>query len=114
MGLAQCRLTGSTGSVVARVGDRFREESVQWEIVAFAGTFSYSPGSLGGARDVNCRPLSPLPTWWTQWVEDDGTVTWNGDSVAVRLQATFQAASMERLRAFQGSLRRRSAANFPL
>lgn len=114
MALEQCRLTGSAGSVVAKVGDRFREDAVEWEIAAFCGTFSYSPDSLGGARDVICRPLSPLPDWWTQWLETDGTVVWNGDSVAVRLVATQRATSINRLRALQGSLRRLSAANFPL
>lgn len=81
-----CFLTGSGGSVVANLGDRFRDDGVIWEITRFEGGGDYSPSSLGGTHTVYLKVVDgELSDWWKQWAEEDGTFAWCGDSVATKL-----------------------------
>lgn len=80
------KLVCYSGEVEANVGDKFIDDGVEWEIVAFPpGETTYSPSSLGGAPVVMCRPLSPPAGWWKQYMERDGFVGWCGDSIAAKM-----------------------------
>jgi hypothetical protein len=81
------RLVCNSGHIVAKVGDRFVDDRLTWEIVAFPDRWIYSGKHIGGTRIVTCRPVSELPQWWQQYQNEDGTVDWCGNSVAVRLLA---------------------------
>jgi hypothetical protein len=83
-------LTGSAGTIAAAIGDRFttapHDGSVTWEIASFPGGWNYSPSGIGGTPTVRCRPVAgKLPDWWQQWMNEDGTCDWCGDSVATLL-----------------------------
>lgn len=67
------------------MGDRFRENDNEWEVVGFPGGQSYSASNLGGTPDVRCKPINGLSGWWKRWEENDGTVVWCGDSVAAAM-----------------------------
>lgn len=80
----ECALRGSSGAITAKVGDRFKDDGLTWEIVAFSRGSTYSPDSLGGAPCVFCKVIEgEMSDWWKRWLEPDGTVEWCGDSVAV-------------------------------
>lgn len=81
----QMNLVCSTGEIVAKIGDRFKDHSGEWEIVSFGGGFSYSPSSLGGTPNVVLRPMGPMPSWLAKYANADGTIDFCGDSVAASL-----------------------------
>ncbi|HWE21105.1 MAG TPA: hypothetical protein VG758_28725 [Hyphomicrobiaceae bacterium] len=60
----------STGKVVAKTGDRFRDDRTEWEIVAFGAGHDYSPSVLGGTPNVFCKPDALQPIW-EKYVEDE-------------------------------------------
>lgn len=70
------------------VGDRFTWwDNTEWEILGFTGARIYSPSGLGGTPIVRCRQLSGKPQ--TQWLNEDGSVDWCGDSVAGALAKPY-------------------------
>jgi hypothetical protein len=91
----ECVLRGSSGAITAKVGDRFADDGLTWEIVAFsAGGLTYSPDSLGGTPGLFCKVVEgEITDWWKKWQEPDGTVEWCGDSVAVCMMAAERVAS---------------------
>lgn len=100
----ECRLLCSTGEVTAAVGDRFTDKDVEWEIVAFGTTLSYSPSTIGGTPSVFCK-TNTMPSWFKQYIEDDGTLEWCGDSVA----AMMLTAADSKRRSARGDLLKRAA-----
>lgn len=78
----------SRGSVTAHIGDEFGWFGVgegRWRIEGFTRERIYSPSGLGGTPIVQCRPLGEMPAYWAEFVNDDGTVDWCGDSVGAAL-----------------------------
>lgn len=86
------KLHCSRGEVTARVGDEFGWFGIgegRWRIEGFTANRIYSPSGFGGAPIVRCRPLGEVPPYWAQYVNDDGTVDWCGDSVGAALMAAL-------------------------
>lgn len=86
------KLTGPGGTVDVAVGDRFtdRSEGIEWQIAAFTNGRIYSPSGFGGTPIVKCIPLrslDDLPPFLKQYIEEDGTVEWCGDSIATLIIA---------------------------
>lgn len=83
----ECVLRASNGAITAKIGDRFTDEGLTWEIVAFSnGGLTYSPSRLGGTPCVFCKVIEgEMSEWWKRWLEPDGTVEWCGDSIAAKM-----------------------------
>jgi len=88
--MGQATLTGSAGTITAKIGDRFRwpywsVRAAEWEIVGFPGEYTYSPTGLGGTPTVIARhvggELEPHEAHWTE----NGLCEWCGDSVATAM-----------------------------
>jgi hypothetical protein len=78
----------STGSIEAGPGDRFRDHDVEWEITGWAETTSYSPFGLGGTPDVICKVIEGrMPSYYEEYANEDGTMTFCGDSIAANLMS---------------------------
>lgn len=91
--LRACPLTGSRGTILAKIGDTFRDiwgsaGYATWEIVSFTGHRTYSPSGLGGTPIVRCRVIDgQMPPEWLAYRDEGGAVEWCGDSVASLLLA---------------------------
>lgn len=80
------RLTGSKGSIDAKVGDRFRWwDGTEWEIVGFTADRIYSPSGFGGTPIVTLRCLGGDVDPITARFMDGELSDWCGDSVATGL-----------------------------
>jgi hypothetical protein len=78
----------SSGNVDAQIGDRYTDSSGEWEIVSFGKGVSYSPSVLGGTPNVVVRPIGhPMPSWYDEYANEDGTIDLCGDSVAAMMLA---------------------------
>lgn len=72
------KVTCSTGSIDARVGDRFKDDHAEWEIIGFEPRYD--------EMTVLCKPVTgSLPSHWRPWERADHTVAWCDDSVAAAL-----------------------------
>lgn len=65
-------------------GTTVRLHGIDWLIGKPDGYF-YSPSSIGGAMSFRCIPLGEVPRMIEQYVENDGTVVFCGDTIAAQL-----------------------------
>lgn len=76
----------NSGKIDAEVGDRFTDYRGEWEIVAFKNERTYSPSVLGGTPIVIIKPIGmPMPSYFKEYANEDGTIDFCGDSVAAAL-----------------------------
>ena len=76
--MSECSLEFLSGSVVAKLGDRFTDKRKEWEIVGFETRYD--------EMTILCKPVDGiLPGYWRNWERPDHSVAWCGDSVAAIL-----------------------------
>ncbi len=75
----------SSGTADIEVGTKFKDGDTEWEVVAFTDGNNYSPSGLGGTPTIRCKPLTAPHAYWKQWMREDGTCDWCGDSIAARV-----------------------------
>lgn len=76
----------STGKVNAKVGDRYTDQTGEWEIVGFREEMTYSPSIPVGVRNVTVKPIGhPMPSYYQEYANEDGTLDLCGDSIAAQL-----------------------------
>lgn len=83
--MQELKLVCSSGEIVAKIGDRFKDHNGEWEIVSFDAGRTYSPSCLGGTPTVVLKPLGEIPSWLRQYAREDGMMEYCGDSVAACL-----------------------------
>lgn len=74
----------SRGTHIVRVGDTVRFFDSEWRIGEPVSR-SYSPSGIGGCLNFRCYPLGEVPRYYQQFVEEDGSVIFCGDSIAAAL-----------------------------
>lgn len=79
-------LVCSSGKTEASIGDRYTDKDGEWEIVAFKDERTYSPSNIGGTPIVVVKPIGhPMPSWFVEYSNEDGTIDFCGDSVAAMI-----------------------------
>jgi hypothetical protein len=84
--LAGREITGSAGTISAKIGDEFDWwDSSRWRIDGFKNERSYSPSGFGGCITVVCRHISGTLDGVMQKYTANGLCDWCADSVATAL-----------------------------
>lgn len=72
------QLTCLSGSIEAQIGDKYSDHNGQWEVIGFPERY--------GEQNVTVRLLTgPLPSWFEEYANEDGSIDFCGDSVAACL-----------------------------
>lgn len=74
----------SRGYHPVSIGDKVNLHGIDW-IIGEPQSSTYSPSGLGGTLCFPCKPVGEVPAMLEQYIEDDGSVVFCGDSIAAQM-----------------------------